>query len=81
MYLIGHTTYDPEVIEIMKLAALAEIGFDSFMILIGGGIILAVPFTIAFYLLSFLFLEEQLNILKRLFLSYIEFLLSTEELK
>jgi hypothetical protein len=25
LYLIGHTTYDPEVIEIMKLAALADV--------------------------------------------------------
>jgi uncharacterized protein (DUF2062 family) len=41
-----------------KLAALAEVGFDSFMILIGGGIILAVPFTIAFYLVSFLFFRS-----------------------
>jgi uncharacterized protein (DUF2062 family) len=41
-----------------KLAALAEIGLDSFMVLIGGGIILATPFTIAFYLLSFLFFKS-----------------------
>jgi uncharacterized protein (DUF2062 family) len=41
-----------------KLAALAEIGLDSFMVLIGGGIILAVPFTIVFYLLSFLFFKS-----------------------
>ena len=41
-----------------KLAALAEVGFDSFMVLIGGGIILAVPFTIAFYLVSFLFFRS-----------------------
>ena len=25
LYLIGHTTYDPEVIEVMKLAALADV--------------------------------------------------------
>ena len=25
LYLIGHTTYDPEVIEVMKLAALADL--------------------------------------------------------
>jgi hypothetical protein len=25
LYLIGHTTYDPEVIELMKLAALADL--------------------------------------------------------
>jgi hypothetical protein len=25
LYLIGYTTYDPEVIEIMKLAALADV--------------------------------------------------------
>ena len=37
------------------LAALAEIGFDSLVILVGGGIILALPFTIIFYLLSFMF--------------------------
>ena len=36
------------------LAALAHVGFSSFMILLGGGIILAVPFTIAFYYLSYL---------------------------
>ena len=36
------------------LAALAEIGVNSLMILIGGGIILAVPFTIAFYFISYL---------------------------
>jgi len=36
------------------LAALAEIGVNSLMILIGGGILLAVPFTIAFYFISYL---------------------------
>ena len=41
-----------------KLAALAEIGLESFMVLIGGGVILAVPFTIAFYLVSFLFFRS-----------------------
>ena len=41
-----------------KLASLAEIGFESLMILIGGGIILATPFTIAFYLASFLFFRS-----------------------
>jgi hypothetical protein len=25
LYLIGHTVYDPEVIEVMKLAALADV--------------------------------------------------------
>ena len=25
LYLVGHTTYDPEVIEVMKLAALADV--------------------------------------------------------
>ena len=25
LYLIGHSTYDPEVIEVMKLAALADV--------------------------------------------------------
>ena len=25
LYLIGHTTYDPEVIEVMKLAALTDL--------------------------------------------------------
>jgi uncharacterized protein (DUF2062 family) len=33
---------------------LAEIGLDSLVILIGGGIILAIPFTIAFYLLTYM---------------------------
>jgi len=41
-----------------KLSALAEIGLESFMILIGGGIILATPFTIAFYLGSFMFFKS-----------------------
>ncbi len=36
------------------LAALAGIGFNSLMILIGGGIILAIPFTIVFYISSYL---------------------------
>ena len=40
------------------LAALAEIGMASLMILIGGGIILAVPFTIAFYLLAYMFFRS-----------------------
>jgi len=35
------------------LTALGEIGLDSFMILLGGGIVLALPFTIAFYFLSY----------------------------
>jgi uncharacterized protein (DUF2062 family) len=35
------------------MTALGEIGLDSLMILLGGGIILALPFTIAFYFLSF----------------------------
>ena len=37
-----------------KLSSLAEIGIESLMILIGGGVILAIPFSIAFYLASFL---------------------------
>ena len=41
-----------------KLSALAEIGLESFMILIGGGIILATPFTIAFYLGSFMLFKS-----------------------
>lgn len=36
------------------LAALAKIGANSVMILIGGGVILAVPFTITFYYLSYI---------------------------
>ena len=36
------------------MAALAHIGLNSLMILIGGGIILAIPFTIAFYFASYL---------------------------
>ena len=40
------------------MTALAGIGLESFMILIVGGIILAVPFTIAFYLLSYLFFRS-----------------------
>jgi uncharacterized protein (DUF2062 family) len=38
----------------VTMAALAEIGLDTFMILIGGGIILALPFTITFYIISYL---------------------------
>lgn len=34
-------------------AAFGKIGINSLMILIGGGIILAIPFTIAFYFLSY----------------------------
>lgn len=37
---------------------LAEIGLDSLVILIGGGIILATPFTIAFYMLSYMFFRS-----------------------
>ena len=37
---------------------LAEIGLDSLMILIGGGIILATPFTIAFYVLTYMFFRS-----------------------
>jgi len=36
------------------LAALGEIGIDSLMILLGGGIIVALPFTVAFYFLSYI---------------------------
>ena len=36
------------------LAALGEIGIDSLMILLWGGIILALPFTIAFYFVSYI---------------------------
>lgn len=39
-------------------SALAEIGLDSLVILIGGGIILAIPFTIAFYLLTYMFFRS-----------------------
>jgi uncharacterized protein (DUF2062 family) len=35
------------------LAALGEIGIDSLMILLGGGIIVALPFAVAFYFLSY----------------------------
>lgn len=35
------------------LAALGKMGMTSLVILIGGGIILAIPFTIAFYFLSY----------------------------
>ena len=41
-----------------KLAALGEIGFDSLILLISGGVILAVPFTIASYLLSYLLFKS-----------------------
>ena len=37
------------------LAALGEIGIDSILILLGGGIVLALPFTFVFYCLSYLF--------------------------
>ena len=37
---------------------LTEIGLDSLVILIGGGIILAIPFTIAFYILSYMFFRS-----------------------
>ena len=40
------------------LGALAEIGLDSFMILVGGGIILAIPFTLVLYILSYLFFSS-----------------------
>ena len=40
------------------VAALTEIGKDSLMILIGGGIILAVPFTIIFYFLTYRFFRS-----------------------
>ena len=36
------------------LAALGEIGIDSLMILLGGGIIVALPFAVAFYFLSYI---------------------------
>ena len=36
------------------LVALAQIGANSLMILIGGGVLLAVPFSIVFYFLSYL---------------------------
>jgi uncharacterized protein (DUF2062 family) len=41
-----------------KLAALAEIGLDSFMVLVSGGIILATPFTIAFYVSAYMFFRS-----------------------
>lgn len=39
-------------------SALGEIGFDSIVILLGGGIILALPFTFAFYCLSYMFFRS-----------------------
>ena len=39
-------------------AALGEIGFDSLTILLTGGIVLALPFTFAFYCLSYIFFRE-----------------------
>ena len=36
------------------LAALGQIGMDSLIILLGGGIILALPFTLIFYYLSYI---------------------------
>jgi uncharacterized protein (DUF2062 family) len=46
--------------------ALGEIGLDSFIILLGGGIVLALPFTIAFYFLSHrLFRSIQLKRLEK----------------
>ena len=48
------------------LAALAHVGFNSLMILLGGGIILAIPFTVAFYYLSYLlFISIQKKRLKK----------------
>lgn len=38
-----------------SVAALGEIGLDSLFILISGGIVLAIPFTLVFYYLSYLF--------------------------
>jgi uncharacterized protein (DUF2062 family) len=37
------------------LAALSHVGINSLTVLIGGGIVLAIPFTIAFYYLSYKF--------------------------
>lgn len=38
--------------------ALGEIGLDSFIILLGGGIVLALPFTVVFYLFSIRFFQS-----------------------
>jgi uncharacterized protein (DUF2062 family) len=40
------------------MTALADIGLDSLLILIGGGIVLATPFTIIFYIISFLLFRD-----------------------
>ncbi len=40
------------------LAALGEVGIDSLIILLAGGIVLALPFTIAFYCLSYHFFKS-----------------------
>ncbi len=40
------------------LAALGEIGMDSIMILLGGGVVLALPFTLIFYCLSYMFFSS-----------------------
>ena len=52
------------------LAALGEIGINSLAILLGGGIILAIPFTIGFYFLSYwLFCSIQKKRLEKMKLS------------
>jgi uncharacterized protein (DUF2062 family) len=40
------------------ISALGEIGFDSLVILLTGGIVLALPFTFIFYCLSYMFFRE-----------------------
>ena len=40
------------------ISALGEIGFDSLVILLTGGVILALPFTFAFYCLSYMFFRS-----------------------
>lgn len=40
------------------IAALGEIGFDSLLILLTGGVVLALPFTFIFYCLSYIFFSS-----------------------
>ncbi|MFZ5766122.1 MAG: DUF2062 domain-containing protein [Thermodesulfobacteriota bacterium] len=40
------------------LAAIAELGWDAVMVMVGGGILLALPFAIASYFLSFSFYQS-----------------------
>lgn len=51
--LINLVTTDGKFSE--TLAALSHVSINSLTVLIGGGIVLAIPFTIAFYYLSYIF--------------------------